>query len=267
MKTSVTPKVRTQPKVRRTDATTVRESGSRTRVRSPFLGGLSLLVEVVQPLFSKALNALQDGHSPGATVCGESFPSKRGNVAQTKGCFSLNLLSGRPMSRAPVASSERKSFSGGASRQSEPHDQPTAAVLSWWLPQRLACRLCAALLCWRLSSQEMLITLTKASKVKNSSSVFSCFFVELPNLTAIEQAGDNNCTVHVQFSPYCDASLSPYSCPQSPEGSTCFSPSVGHFLVHSAGWGHCAPQVLEAGTPLCWAFALGLDVRLWRSKS
>ena len=33
--------------------------------------------------------------------------------------------------------------SGGACHPSEPHVQPTAAVLSWWVPQYLTCWLCA----------------------------------------------------------------------------------------------------------------------------
>ena len=56
-------------------------------VRSPFLASLSLLVEVVKPLFFKPLNALVDGLSPDAAVCCEGFPSKTRNGAQSKGCL------------------------------------------------------------------------------------------------------------------------------------------------------------------------------------
>ena len=52
MKTSVTPKERTQPKVWRTDITALRACDSSTWVKSPFLVDLSFLVEVLQPLFS-----------------------------------------------------------------------------------------------------------------------------------------------------------------------------------------------------------------------
>lgn len=56
----MTPKVRTQPKVRCTDASTLKAPYSSTWFSSPFL---------------KILNVLMDGNSPGAVICSKlGFP-------------------------------------------------------------------------------------------------------------------------------------------------------------------------------------------------
>ena len=112
----------------------------------PFLVGLSLLVEIVQPL-----NAILDGHFPcqalrSASGGGEGFPSKSGNAAQTKGCLqpvSLNLFTGRPLLRATVASSEKKTIFGrrvSSIRTTGPIHRSFAFMMSASMPNMLALR-------------------------------------------------------------------------------------------------------------------------------
>ena len=62
---------------------------------------------------------------------------------------------------------------------------------------------------------------------------FQLLSVERLSLTAEEQGSVNNCVVQQHLSTYCDASLTPYSCPQPDEGSTCYSQSARHFFVHA----------------------------------
>ena len=106
-------------------------------------------------LFFKALNAILDGHPPcqalgsasgGGGGGGEGFPSKSGNAAQTKGCLqpvSLNLFTGRPLLRATVASSEKKTIFGrrvSSIRTTGPIHRSCAFMMSASMQNMLALR-------------------------------------------------------------------------------------------------------------------------------
>ena len=77
---------------------------------------------------------------------GEGFPSKSGNAAQTKGCLlpvSLNLFTGRPLLRATVAISEKKTIFGrrvSSIRTTGPIHRSCAFMMRASMPNMLALR-------------------------------------------------------------------------------------------------------------------------------
>lgn len=83
---------------------------------------------------------------PGAAVCGEGFPSKSGNAAQTKGYLqpvSLNLFTGRPLLCATVASSEKNTIFGrrvSSVRTIFPTHRSCAFMMSASMPDMLPLR-------------------------------------------------------------------------------------------------------------------------------
>ena len=183
-------------------------------------------------LFFKALNAVLDGHPPcqGLRPVARVSHPRVGIPHRPKDTFSRSLwtsLQGVLCYAQQWPAQRRTPSSGSACHPSEPYFQPTAAVLSWWVLQFLACCLCAEV--------RMRMTLRGPGG-------------------ETEQGRDNNCLEHLQLSAYCDDSLCPYSCPQPANGSTCYSQSVWHFFVPELGWPHCASeeQILlrAAATPL-----------------
>ena len=189
----------------------IRDSATTVWVRSPFPAGLSLLVQAEKLLVFKALNTLVNGCFPGAAVCGEGFPSRSANAAQTRGC--------RQAVFEPLKWATNVTPTSGQFRE-EDHLRKVGVVhrkLMFNLPQ--LCVHDGCLNAWPvLSAQHFCVgdfifprdahDLAKSSEVKLIECI-QLIFVECPSLTAVGQGNDNNCLVHLNFSTYCDGLAHP----------------------------------------------------------
>ena len=111
----------------------------------PFLVGLSFLVEIVQPFFVSTPFWTAILHARGCGLWGR-FPIQewecRTDQRMPSAC-SLNLFTGRPLLRATVASSEKKTIFGrreSSIRTTSPTHRSCAFMMSASMPDMLALR-------------------------------------------------------------------------------------------------------------------------------
>ena len=188
--------------------------------QAPFLVGLSLLVEIVQPFFSKPWTPFWTAILL-ARRCGlwRGFPIQEWECRTDQRIPSAGLFE-------PLYSASFVMRNSGQLR--EEHHLREARVIR---PNHISnpLQLCFHDECfnaWHVASAQRC----------------ACAWPCEGNGGETEQGRDNNCLVHLQLSAYCDDSLCPYSCPQPANGSTCYSQSVWHFFVPELSWTHCASE-------------------------
>ena len=140
--------------------------------------------------------------------------------------------------------------SRGLCRPSEAYVKPPAALVSWWVPQCMACWLCSNSVLETLSSQEIPITLRRHRRWNWSS--FFCISAKFHS----HRAGTALCTCRLvpKVMP-CSPHTRVHNLPkESPALASLFDTSLSMLQLV---WSQCSPQVLEK---------LDLNVRLWRRK-
>ena len=191
---SVTSKVKTQHKVQRTDATTLRachnSKGQVSFTCGPVASGPGRT--------AACLEHLVNGCFPGAAVCGEGC--RQAVFEPLKWATNVTPTSGQLREEdhlRKVGVVHRKHISNLP--QLCVHDE----CLNAW-PVVSAQQFCVGDFIFPRDAHD----LAKSSEVKLIECI-QLISVECPSLTAVEQGNDNNCLVHLHFSTYCDGLAHP----------------------------------------------------------